>query len=209
MSCNHPCHVARSSYLAGMQGCKDRPRGKRRDFPLLSCLSPGLPSAASDISSFQYFYTLYTLPHHSLSIVALISTAFSLFSHIGHFTGSLTHHFIITGHYKRCSTCFFNIQYISASKCWLKEVQSLTEDLCVCACACVFIFLYLQMRLHESLDSGKQELEGGTQALTHWRNSTQTFFHCLSNGIYIFYWNKPGHKQTTCSKSETWTHSSW
>lgn len=140
MSCNHPCHVARSSYLAGMQGCKDRPRGKRRDFPLLSCLSPGLPSAASDISSFQYFYTLYTLPHHSLSIVALISTAFSLFSHIGHFTGSLTHHFIITGHYKRCR-CFFNIQYISASKCWLKEVQSLTEDLCVCVCVRLYIFI--------------------------------------------------------------------
>ncbi len=58
---------------------------------------------------------------------------------------------------------------------------------------CRFRFFLIPPSLHpvrkcacESQDSGKQELKGGTLALTHWRNSTNTLSHCWTTFFIVF-----------------------
>lgn len=55
---------------------------------------------------------------------------------------------------------------------------------------CVFLFCCV---LCESQDSGKQEHNGGTLALTHLRISTKSLSHCYTVFFNSLYWNKPQH----------------
>lgn len=77
------------------------------------------------------------------------------------------------------------------------NIQFLQQKMIV---LCVFLFCCI---LCESQDSGKQEHNGGTLALTHLRISTKSLSHCYTAFFNSLYWNKPQHSHTHMYSNST------